>query len=156
VTPRHSISSSSRPHSHHFQNQFISPSPLGSTVSAVVADHLLKHMDPQGSPLVRKVHTRRSRPSLRASLFVSQDELDDEERGLLGPPLAQARTQEEPASSAASEEELGDGAKTSKGFRGRARSFSNTLGELLGGRRRGRQSAPDSGDEEAAGDRRRE
>ncbi|OAA55583.1 DUF803 domain protein membrane protein [Niveomyces insectorum RCEF 264] len=85
------------------QGHLFSPSPLlSSTVSTVVADTILKHMEGAAggggggsggagsgsgsSPqTARRLSTRRVRPTLRASLFVPQDELllDDAERLLL-------------------------------------------------------------------------
>ena len=164
ATPRHSTSSaSSRPHAPHFSNhQFISPSPLGSTVSAVVSDHLRKQLDAAGSPLLlpRRLHARRSRPSLRSSLFVPHDELlldddddgDDEHGRLLGQSRTHDETESGPWTAAAGHDEsaaaAAAAAQTRRGFRGRARSFSNTLGELLGGRRRRRRSGLESEEEE--------
>ena len=61
----------------------ISPSPLlSSTMSAVVADTILQHLDGGSPQAARRQSTRRVRPSLRSSLFVPQDELllDDAER----------------------------------------------------------------------------
>jgi magnesium transporter len=130
VTPR---TSSSRPHSHHFQGHIYSPSPLSSTVNAMMGETLLAQGE---SPLARKVAQRRSRPSLRASLFVPQDELDAElGEPLLPPPLRP------PPQGHVSNDDLGEG-PTNRGFRGRARSLSNTLSELLGGKRKRRQSSP--------------
>ncbi len=79
-----------RAHQHHqfpmqylHQSPLISPSPLlSSTVSTVVADTILQHLDGSSPQAVRRPSTRRARPSLRSSLFVPQDELllDDAER----------------------------------------------------------------------------
>ncbi|KAM7200279.1 Magnesium transporter NIPA domain containing protein [Rhypophila sp. PSN 637] len=149
-TPR-APPSGSRPHSHHF-GTMISPSPFSSTVSAVVADKILAHLDPSSSPTTRRtVAPRRSRPGLRNSLFVPSDEVtdegsdDDDEQN----DLSRARSALEPRHSGYGGGRLaesafprhqgtrgGDGAdaipEQRKGFRGRARSLSHTLGEFFG------------------------
>lgn len=128
-TPRGALTSS-RPHSHHFGGTLISPSPFSSTVTAVVADKLLAHMG--DSPTARRVTSRRSRGGLRNSLFVPQDELDDEEYPSEISSAVERRTDE----SGLFDDDDG-GAETQKGVRGRARSLSHTLGELFGvGRKR--------------------
>lgn len=146
VTPR-APASASRPHSHHFSGTMISPSPFSSTVSAVVADKILAHLDINSSLTARRsIPTRRSRPGLRNSLFVPQDEVtdedtdEDEESSLM-----RARSAVEPRPSGSGSRRLGDSAlpreqglrggqlpADGKGFRGRARSLSHTLGELFG------------------------
>ncbi|CAK7203549.1 hypothetical protein SEUCBS139899_006283 [Sporothrix eucalyptigena] len=72
-----------RPQSQYLhQSPMISPSPLlSSTMSAVVADTILQHLDGGSPQTARRPSTRRVRPSLRSSLFVPQDELllDDTE-----------------------------------------------------------------------------
>jgi magnesium transporter len=127
VTPRHSFSTASRPHSH-YSNNFISPSPLSSTVSAVVADALLRGEDPH---VVRRAKSlRRMRPSIRASLFVPQDEEQGEpheEESL----LRSVSVQE----GADPQDEQSRRLLNPKNIRGRARSLSNTLGELFGRRK---------------------
>ncbi|KAI1769589.1 DUF803-domain-containing protein [Hypoxylon sp. FL1150] len=129
-TPRASLS---RPHSHHFSNAFISPSPLSSTVSAVVSDALLRGED---SPSGRRRLIRRSKPGLRSSLFVPQDE---DMPPLTSEPLLQAdrdgeyRYQDDPPQS------------DQKSARGRARSLSNTLGEFFSRKKRRRTSDPEAG-----------
>jgi len=144
VTPPRFSVSSSRPHSHHFQGPLISPSPLSSTVSAVVADKLLKHMD-SPSPLLRKIGARRSRPSLRSSLFVPQDELDEEDAAAAAAQPLITRHNSGPEAAIESDESNGAGSK--KGFRGRARSLSNTLTGLFTTKRRRRHSSPGTDDE---------
>ncbi|CAK7236676.1 hypothetical protein SCUCBS95973_009688 [Sporothrix curviconia] len=65
------------------QSPMISPSPLlSSTMSAVMADTILQHLDGTSPQTARRPSTRRVRPSLRSSLFVPQGELllDDAER----------------------------------------------------------------------------
>lgn len=127
---------SSRPHSHVFN--MISPSPFSSTVSAVVADKLLPHLAPD-SPSARRIGSRRSRPGLRNSLFVPQDELDD------GDEIVSASAVEQRRLGQHSDEE----SEVHRGFRTRARSLSNTLGELLGvSRRKVRVTDGDAAEEE--------
>ncbi|KAH9906143.1 DUF803-domain-containing protein [Xylariomycetidae sp. FL2044] len=138
-TPRASVSLS-RPHSNHYSNTFISPSPLSSTVSAVVADALLRGED---SPLGRRKSMRRSRPSVRSSIFVPQNE--DEMSPIIEPRLGSS-----------SEGDLiqaqGDGpAGDPKTIRGRARSLSNTLEEFFKRKRRGRGNSDPEGGEHTSG-----
>ncbi|CAK7223524.1 hypothetical protein SBRCBS47491_005234 [Sporothrix bragantina] len=78
------------------QSPMISPSPLlSSTMSAVVADTILQHLDGASPQSARRPSTRRVRPSLRSSLFVPQDELllDDAER--LGQPFTGAQSHQQ-------------------------------------------------------------
>lgn len=126
-TPRASLSLS-RPHSNR-NAPMISPSPFSSTVSAVVADKLLPH----DSASLRKAMHRRSRPSLMGGIFVPQDAIDDEEGGALFGATGQHPAQ---GDSPAREGERLIDIEPEPGFRGRARSLSNTLGELLGVRRK--------------------
>ncbi|KAK3313406.1 magnesium transporter NIPA-domain-containing protein [Apodospora peruviana] len=139
VTPR-APASGSRPHSHHFSGPMFTPSPFSSTVSAVVADKILAHLDSSSSsPTTRRMITaRRSRPGLRNSLFVPSDEVvedyetdqdSDEESDL----LARAQSAVEATGSLFGEGGATGGEQERKGgFRGRARSLSHTLGELFG------------------------
>lgn len=140
-TPRPSTTGS-RPNSHVFGAPFLSPSPFSSTVSGALADKLLPHLHTE-SPLSRRIGSRRSRPGLRNSLFVSQEDLDDEgedERG--------AQSERESAQPPRRRSHYDDGIgpdedqDQAKSFRGRARSLSNTLGEFLGVRRKSK-SIPD-------------
>jgi drug/metabolite transporter (DMT)-like permease len=133
----------SRPHSHVFGAPFLSPSPFSSTVSGALADKFLPHMHAD-TPLSRKVGSRRSRPSLRNSLFVSQEDLDDQaetdERG--------AQSDREIASGHYTDAEDDEGQYRAGGFRGRARSLSNTLGGFFGVRRKSRSNLePDAGEQ---------
>lgn len=131
-TPRPSLSSS-RPHSHHKSNAIYSPSPLSSTVSAVVGDTLLRGED---GVLLRKKSVRRMRHGIRSSLYVPYSDEDDvDAEGSSQAVEAQPR----PATSAGAT----DG---TKGMRGRARSLSNTLGDLFGRRRGRRNTNPESGE----------
>ncbi|KAI5864587.1 DUF803-domain-containing protein [Durotheca rogersii] len=131
TTPRASLS---RPHSHHFSNAFISPSPLSSTVTAVVSDALLRGDE---SPGGRRRTFRRSRPSIRSSQLMLQGE---EGVGLLGEPLPQGFRDEEDSSF--HDDPLPSEDKT---IRGRARSLSNTIGNFFGRKRRRGTSDPESG-----------
>ncbi|KAK3333397.1 magnesium transporter NIPA-domain-containing protein [Cercophora scortea] len=144
-TPRAPLSSS-RPHSHHFGGPMISPSPFSSTVSAVVTDKLLAHID---SPTKRKTGARRnSRPGLRNSLFVPQDEISGEEDDdYEGDHLRAVRTAEPHRAGLFGDDEddhhflhqhaTSAEGKNASGLRGRARSLSHTLGELFGVKRSG-------------------
>lgn len=130
MTPRHSLPSS-RSHSHHFSNTIISPSPLSSTVSAVVADALLRGED---SPVPRRKSIRRTRPSIRSSLFVPSAEFEGAEGMRESDALLQ------------SPEELDqpEQGREHRTIRGRARSVSHTLGELFGRKKR-RNTNPEVG-----------
>ncbi|RKU41779.1 hypothetical protein DL546_004555 [Coniochaeta pulveracea] len=115
-------------HAHKFN--MISPSPFSSTVSGALADRILPHLTAE-SPTKRKVNARRSRPSLRNSLYVPQEDLDDEEEEDF-----------EGGWHSALEDHRNTAGHAQRGFRGRARSLSNTLGGLLGvGRRKYRTDA---------------
>lgn len=131
TTPR---AQTSRPHSHHFSNAFISPSPLSSTVSAVVADALRRGED---SPTGRRRSIRRSRPSLRSSLFVSHDE--DIVEPSTEPLLQSDRDGEEYTYQ---DDPLQDDQKAMKG---RTRSLSSTLGDFFARKKRRRTSDPEPG-----------
>jgi len=145
VTPPRVSLSSSRPHSHHFGAPMISPSPFSSTVTAVVADKLLAHMD---SPTTRRgLAPRRSRPGLRNSLFVPQDEASDEEEDLEGGIGSAVERRLGEASLFA--DDIIPEAEGKKSVRGRARSLSQSLGELFGVRK-GRRSTP-AGEREGDG-----
>lgn len=83
VTPSAVLRPHQTPSQYFHQSPMISPSPLlSSTMSAVVADTILQHLDGGSPQAARRPSTRRVRPSLRSSLFVPQDELllDDAER----------------------------------------------------------------------------
>ena len=113
--------STARLHSRHRNGPLINPSPLSSTVSAVVTDTLRRHGD---SPLPHKSSLGRIRSSIRASLYISDD--DDEREGS-GPsgsrePLLGDLTDVE-------EDQAGD--EEREDAKRRARSLSDTLGELF-------------------------
>ncbi|KAB5570323.1 DUF803 domain membrane protein [Coniochaeta sp. 2T2.1] len=137
-SPRPSTSGA-RPHSHVFAAPFLSPSPFSSTVSGALADRILPHLQTEG-PLSRRINTRRSRPGLRNSLFVSQEDLDHEDGDLGAQSDREISSAVEPSRrehhTDCDETEGHHGQPTS--FRGRARSLSNTLGELFGVRRKSR------------------
>ncbi|KAI0381021.1 DUF803-domain-containing protein [Hypomontagnella monticulosa] len=130
TTPR---AQTSRPHSHHFSNPFISPSPLSSTVSAVVADALLRGEE---SPAGRRRSIRRTRPSIRSSLFVPQSE--DDIISAAEPLLRTGPDNDEPSYE---DDPLPNDQKT---IRGRARSLSSALGDFFRPKRR-RTSDPEAG-----------
>lgn len=130
----------SRPysHPHHFGAPMISPSPFSSTLSAVVADKLLSHME---SPTQRRSTARRSRVGLRNSLFMPQDEVE-EEAGLLGGPSSAVESRVR-----LFDDELPPAEDVDRTWvRGRARSLSHTLGELLGVRLSRRNTAEGTGE----------
>lgn len=127
-------SSASRPRPHHFNGPLFSPSPFDSTVRGLVSSALLTD-----SPSVRRPSSRRrlSRPSIRSSLYVPQDELDEdfqqEEEGQAGSMSAIERSRTVDSSF------NGDSpaeAQKPKGLRNRARSLSHTVGEIFGVRRK--------------------
>ncbi|KAK5629775.1 hypothetical protein RRF57_005490 [Xylaria bambusicola] len=133
ITPRPSALTS-RPHSHHYSNAFISTLPLSSTVSVAVADTLLRRED---SPIRRK-SSKRLRPNIRSSLFLSPDDQGD--AGVSEPLLvrddegAHIPYEYEPPS------------LSQEVSRGRARSLSNTIGQFFGRKKRRRgESNPESG-----------
>ncbi|KAJ2969741.1 hypothetical protein NUW58_g9908 [Xylaria curta] len=130
VTPRLSTPAL-RSHSHQrYSNAFISPSPLSSTVSAVVADTILGGED---SPIKR----RRLRPPIKSSLFAPQDENDG--TGASDPLLV--------TNSAGDHIPNEHEPSTRKGTgRDRAHSLSHTLGQLFSRKKRGRgDSNPEIG-----------
>lgn len=112
-----------RPHgprprsSQRFSSHLFSPSPFDSTVRGLVPSTLLKDSP---RPTSRR---RLSRPSLRSSLYVPQDELeqDEEEAGIMSA-IERSRTYEE------SPEE----GPRKKGFRNRAKSLTHTVTDLFG------------------------
>ncbi|EPE06011.1 hypothetical protein F503_02840 [Ophiostoma piceae UAMH 11346] len=130
------------------QSPLFSPSPLlSSTVSTVVADTILQHLEGGSPQASRRPSTRRMRGSLRSSLFVPQDEVDLEdsaERGQLlaasaSPYRSTQRSTEALASAVgASTPSLVDVPEESErpGLRSRAQSITTTLGGLLWPRRK--------------------
>lgn len=146
-TPRPSTTGS-RPPSHAFNTPFLSPSPFSSTVSGALADRLLPHLH-ANSQHPRQTRSRRSKPSLRNSLFVSHDDLDaaapddgaDREVSSAVEPHPR-RGRYTDADDPAHDEDH----HHARSFQGRARSLSNTLlGGFFGARRKGSRSAPEAG-----------
>ncbi|KAK1777824.1 magnesium transporter NIPA-domain-containing protein [Copromyces sp. CBS 386.78] len=163
VTPRAPFSSSSvprasnpYPHTHHYGHHhhnaggnppMISPSPFSSTLGAVVADRLLPHLGMSStendSPTQRRIAGRRSRPGLRNSLFVPQDEIDhdggyyDLENGrgrgsAVGSSSTFGPLLDLTGLGGQGNNSKGEG-QDEEGIRGRTRSLSGTLAELLSG-----------------------
>jgi hypothetical protein len=155
TTPRSSLH-------HHYNTTVISPSPFSSTLTAVVADKLLAHLDGSGtvshSPSTATglggapqggVSTKRTqRSGLRSSLFAppyQDDNPPDEgdrqsqdpnkprrERGASGSALDVGKGLLGSSGSNSTNSGRGVSGGTS-GFRGRARSLSHTLSMGLGG-----------------------
>ncbi|KAI1324297.1 DUF803-domain-containing protein [Xylariaceae sp. FL0255] len=150
TTPRNLSGAASRPHSHHFSNAFISPSPLSSTVTAVVSDTLLRGTSEDTLGKRRRSIKRLGRPSIRSSLFVPHDDLETDGAGVSDPLLTGTGEgyQVPNADGEDTEETNGNGNTGSGSLRTRARSLSNTLGSFFGRRksvsRRG--SDPEGGD----------
>lgn len=74
-TPRPALSlpaQAQRPQNHQFSGPIFSPSPLSSTVNAVVKDTLLRNAH---NPLMKRPSVKRLRTSIRASLFMSEEEV---------------------------------------------------------------------------------
>ncbi|POS77168.1 hypothetical protein DHEL01_v204434 [Diaporthe helianthi] len=123
--------SASRSHMHHhFTAPLFSPSPFHSTVSGLVPSNLVKDAHP-----VRRPSSRR-RPSLRSSLFVSQDELSvepigEEEERVIMSAIERSRTVDE----AQAQQQGGGGGEGKKGVRARAKSLTNSVVDLFGVRR---------------------
>jgi magnesium transporter len=130
VTPRASLSLS-RQHGH-LHGPFISPSPLSSTVSAVVKDTLLRNSD---SPIGRRSSLSRIRSSIRASLFMPEDEddVDDPEQGQ-GVSSSQALLSGQEGRRSIESDDDRD--SSSKGSRRRSRSLSDTLGRFFKGKKK--------------------
>lgn len=119
--------STARLHSRHRVGPLINPSPLSSTVSAVVTDTLRRHGD---SPLLHKSSLGRIRSSIRASLYLSDD--DEEEGEGQGP-----SGQREPLLGDLTDVDEGEMRGEGEDPKRRARSLSDTLGELFRPRKRG-------------------
>ncbi|KAJ8124446.1 hypothetical protein O1611_g9194 [Lasiodiplodia mahajangana] len=130
VTPRLSTLAARSHSHHHYSNAFISPSPLSSTVSAVVSDTLLRGED---SPIKRRRSIRRLRPTIRSSLFVPQDEDDNP---IASDPLLVTNGEGGHISNEYEQPSTRQGTS-----RGRARSLSNTLGQFFGRRKKGRRNS---------------
>lgn len=134
--------SPTKPGSHHRSRTFISPSPLSSTVTAVVKDAFLRAKDDPG---VNPSSIRRIRSSIRASLFFNED--DD----ILALTQGVAHASENNTVNAFGEPE--EGATDADQVRRRSRSMSDTLGDFFGVRRKKRKDEYSvlAGDVEAGG-----
>lgn len=138
-------SSASRSRPHPFSGPLFSPSPFDSTVRGLVSSALL-----QDSPSAKRPPSRRrlSRPSIRSSLYVSQDELDEDyfQQGEEGHPAAtmsaveRSRTVDSAFHSGSPA--AADGHLKTTGVRSRTRSFSHTFGEIFGVRRKADDNSP--------------
>lgn len=113
----------------------ISPSPLSSTVSAVVTDTLRRHGD---RALMHRSSLGRIRSSIRASLFMEDEDGTEGEGESRAPLLGELIDVE-----GVGQRDEGEG-----DAKGRARSLSDTLGGLFRARGKGR----DGGDGEGGGD----
>lgn len=132
VTPRPQSASRAHTH-HHFTGPLFSPSPFHSTVSGLVPSNLVKDAHP-----VRRPSSRR-RPSLRSSLYVSQDELNvepigEEEERVIMSAIERSRTADE-SQIPGGQGQQGQGGGGRKGVRARAKSLTNSVGDLFGVRR---------------------
>ncbi|KAK2728725.1 DUF803 domain membrane protein [Colletotrichum kahawae] len=139
VTPRPSLPNQ-RPHSHQFTGPLFSPSPLSSTVSAVVKDTLLRSAE---SPLMRRASVRRLRSSIRASLFMPDDAEnandESERQDLLGQSHGDGGPPERTRTA-------GEGAPREYPT-GRPRSLSDTLGDFFRVKRKRRDTNTDAEEE---------
>ncbi|RYP47342.1 hypothetical protein DL768_006593 [Monosporascus sp. mg162] len=125
--PRHSPADS-RPLTRHYNNTFISPSPLSSTVSAVVSDALGRRDG--SSP--RRLSTRRGKPRLIQSIDLPHDERGPDS---VADPLFRSRSDRTTP--------LGHGEDQPaehKSLRRRAHSLGNTLEGFFGRKRRRRNT----------------
>ncbi|KAI0389323.1 DUF803-domain-containing protein [Xylariaceae sp. FL0594] len=147
ATPPRPSGLTSRSNSHQrYPSTFISPSPLSSTVSAVVTDTLLRS---DVSPTKRRKSIKGgARPTIRSSLFVPWDGSDD--TGITSNNQPPPPVSDNERALASSEED----APPSNG-RERARSLSNTIGQLFARKRRARgNSSPEiRGYQSTSGDR---
>ncbi|KAM0281333.1 hypothetical protein ACHAQH_003601 [Verticillium albo-atrum] len=136
MTPRHlSVPASQRPQSSKFNGPLFSPSPLSSTVSAVVKDTLLRNAE---NPLLKRPSMRRLRTSIRASLFMSEEEEQvAERRGLASRSQDELNIISDEPIQPRQEQRLA----SSSGGVGRPRSLSDTLGELFRVKRKKRDPA---------------
>lgn len=147
-TPRPSTSVP-RPRSRHFTNHVFSPSPFDSTVRGLVSSTILKD-----SPIAKRSVSKRrhSRPSLRSSLYVPQDEVDqdeDEEIGVMSA-IERSRT----VDTSFNGDSPIDGPKL-KGFRHRAKSLTHAVGDLFGAnKKRDAETDEEAGEDGESGGRR--
>lgn len=133
--------SAPRPRSRHFNSHIFSPSPFDSTLRGLVSSTLLKD-----APLPRRPISRRrsSKPSLRSSLYVPQDELDqesDEEIGVMSA-IERSRT----VDTSFNGDSPVDGSKRG-GFRNRAKSLTQAVENLFGSNKKRAAEAGEDTDE---------
>lgn len=135
-------------HGRHFNGPIISPSPLSSTVSAVVKDSLRRHGDKNS--LMRKSSLGRIRSSIRASLFISDEDDQTSEEGSPRPPLFGdlAGVDEAVAAAHAGEE----AAAAFKDGRTRPRSLSDALGEFFRLKKKPRETDDPDVEDDGSGD----
>ncbi|KAF4992729.1 hypothetical protein FGRMN_6939 [Fusarium graminum] len=120
---------------------FISPSPLSSTVTAVVKDAFLRASD---DPRVRQSSMRRIRSTIRAGLFFNErDENADGENNNLQPSALPTRSvapvsvENLPVALDETDEPVGEDDQ----MRRRSRSVSDTLGDFFGVKRKKRRDS---------------
>ncbi|RSL72312.1 hypothetical protein CEP54_000897 [Fusarium duplospermum] len=126
---------------HSRSRTFISPSPLSSTVTAVVKDAFLRASD---DPRVRQSSMRRIRSTIRAGLFFNEDHEAAGDSNDAGNP--RASTLPAHAVVPGSEDNLASALDEAEGpaggddqVRRRSRSVSDTLGDFFGVRRKKRK-----------------
>ncbi|KAF9871629.1 duf803 domain membrane protein [Colletotrichum karsti] len=142
VTPRPPLLGQ-RPHSHQYHpGPLFSPSPLSSTVSAVVKDTLLRSAE---SPLLRRASVRRLRSSIRASLYMPED--DDDTNGDLERQDLMSRSNGNDGGPPERTRTAGEGASREH-QPGRPRSLSDTLGEFFRVKRKRRDVNTDAEEDE--------
>jgi hypothetical protein len=126
---------------------FISPSPLSSTVTAVVKDAFLRASD---DPRVRQSSMRRIRSTIRAGLFFNEDgenaDAENNTQSNILPTSSAVPASVENLPSTVEEDEgpTAEGDQT----RRRSRSVSDTLGDFFGVRRKKRYDSYFAGDVE--------
>ncbi|RGP60664.1 nipalike protein 2 [Fusarium sporotrichioides] len=126
---------------------FISPSPLSSTVTAVVKDAFLRASD---DPRVRQSSMRRIRSTIRAGLFFNEDgenadaENTTQSNILSTSSAVPASVENLPSTVEEDEGSTAEGDQT----RRRSRSVSDTLGDFFGVRRKKRYDSYFAGDVE--------
>ncbi|KAL1872775.1 hypothetical protein VTK73DRAFT_1325 [Phialemonium thermophilum] len=148
-TTRRTASLSRHSHPSILDGPFISPSPFSSTVSAVVADKILQHVDGSilrrnsaGAAVVVVAAAARSRRlSVRSGLFGAREDEDERQR------QRQQQVVGAALPSSGNDETIDDGRNGHQGPlsgpRSRARTLSNTIGEFLGLRRNPKEAVLD-------------
>lgn len=151
ATPRPMLSlpaNAQRPHSHQFSGPVFSPSPLSSTVSAVVKDTLLRNA---GNPILKRPSVKRLRTSIRASLFMSEEEIraQQETEAEAHRRRLASRSQDhithfpDPVEA----EQLASHPDSPSGSGRRPRSLSDTLGQMFSVKRKKKSRAADVEDD---------